>query len=186
VLRPEQLFNIKKMTKENKPDLVRPKVNKILYTASFFIVLNIIFSIILTFEFYSPGAGGCSLTEALDCTVVAQSEYAVLFGIPVAVWGIMFYSGLLIGTLGVALRIPFHRILKFLRPNTVLNITRYFVYFGVLFSLYLTYIEAFELYTFCPYCVAQQIIILIIAGLHIWAYKVINKGLKQTKVCEFC
>ncbi len=172
--------------KENTPDLVRPKVNKILVAASFFIFLNIIFSIILTIEYYNPGAAGCSLSSVFDCTKVAQTEYAVLFGIPVAIWGLIFYTGLLVGTLGVALKVPFNKILKVLRPNTVLNIVRYFVYFGILFSLYLTYVEAFVINTFCPYCVAQQILIIIIAVLHIWAYKVINSGLKETKVCEFC
>ena len=166
--------------------LVRPKVNKILYLTSAFIIINIVLSIILALEFYSPGSGGCSLNSVLDCTTVAQSKYAVLFGIPVAVWGIIFYSGLLVGTLGVVLRVPFHKIIKKLRPNTVLNIVRYFTYFGILFSLYLTYVEAFVLYVFCPYCIAQQVVVLIIAALHIWAHKVINHGLKETKVCEFC
>lgn len=166
--------------------LVRPKVNKILYFASFFIFLNIIVSLLLAYEFYNPGVAGCSLNSVLDCTTVAQSKYAVLFGVPIAIWGAFFYLGLLVGTLGVALRIPFNKIHKRLRPNTVLNITRYFAYFGLLFSLYLTYVEAFVLYMYCPYCIAQQVLILIIIALLIWAHKLISAGLKETKVCEFC
>ncbi|MFC1647375.1 vitamin K epoxide reductase family protein [Patescibacteria group bacterium] len=166
--------------------LVRPKVNKILYYASLFIFLNIAVSVLLAYEFYNPGAVGCSLNSVFDCMVVAQSKYAVLFGVPVAIWGALFYFGLLVGTLGVALRVPFNKIYKGLRPNTVLNITRYFTYFGLLFSFYLTYVEAFVLYVYCPYCIIQQVLVLIIVALHMWAHKLINQGLKETKVCEFC
>jgi len=174
------------MATENKPELVRPKVNKILYTAAAFIFINLLLSILLTYEFYNPGSAGCSLNQTFNCTTIAQSTYAVLFGVPVAIWGVLFYTGLLVGTLGVALRIPFNKVLKFLRPNTILNFTRYFVYFGLLFSLYLTYVEALVLYAYCPYCVAQQVFMIVITVLHIWAHKVVNTGLEKTKVCEFC
>jgi len=171
----------------NEPKLVRPKVNKILYGAAAAIVINLGLSIWLTFEYYIQSENSvCSINAMFDCVTVAQSEYAVLFGVPVAVWGIIFYTGLLFGVLGVVWRIPFHKILKFLRPNFVLKLVRLAAYFGLLFSIYLTYIEAFELHVYCPFCLAQQAFIIVIVGLLIWANTVINSGLKETKVCEFC
>lgn len=167
--------------------LVRPKVNIILYTCSAFIIINLGLAVWLAYEFYAQSENSvCSINAVFDCITVAQSEYAVLLGVPVAVWGIIFYSVLLFGVLGVALRLPFHKILKLLRPNTVLSIVRYASYFGLLFSLYLTYIEAFEIHVYCPFCLAQQGVIIIIVGLLIWANTVIKSGLKKTKVCEFC
>lgn len=172
---------------KNDDRLVRPKVNKILYIVSGLILVNVGLSVWLTYEFYAQSESSvCSINAIFDCLSVAKSDYAVLFGVPVAVWGIIFYSGLLVGTLGVALRVPFHKILKFLRPNTVLNIVRYFSYFGLLFAVYLTYIEAFEINVYCPFCLAQQVLIIAIVALLVWVNRIIGRGLNENKVCEFC
>lgn len=171
----------------NENKLVRPKVNKILYICAFFLLINLGLSVWLTYEFYAQNESSvCAINAVFDCLTVAQSEYAVLLGLPVAVWGVLFYSALLIGVLGVVWKVPFHKILKFLRPNTCLNLVRYSAYFGVLFSLYLTYVEAFVINVYCPFCLAQQFFILVIVALLIWANRVINSGLKENKVCEFC
>lgn len=171
----------------NENKLVRPKVNKILYTVSVFLLINLILAIWLTYEFYAQSANSvCSINAMFDCVTVAQSDYAVLLGIPVAIWGILFYSSLLIGVLGVIWKIPFHKIIKFLRPNLCLDLVRYSAYFGLLFSLYLTYVEAFVINVFCPFCLAQQVFIIVIVILMIWVNRVINSGLKKNKVCEFC
>lgn len=52
--------------------------------------------------------------------------------------------------------------------------------FGVLFSLYLTDIELFVLGTVCVYCLTQQILIIIIAGLTIIALKK-NKNVHRSQ-----
>ncbi len=167
--------------------LVRPRVNKILYTCAVFVFINLGLAIWLTYEFFAQSDNSvCSINAVFDCVTVAQSEYSVLLGVPVAVLGSLFYFGLLVGILGVIWRFPFYKVLKFLRPNLVLNLVRYAAYFGLLFSLYLTYIEAFEIQVYCPFCLAQQVIIIVIVGLLIWANRIINSGLKETKVCEFC
>jgi uncharacterized membrane protein len=166
---------------------VRPKVNKILYICAAFILVNLGLSTWLTYEFYAQNENSvCSINAIFDCVTVAQSEYSVLLGIPVAVWGILFYSALLIGVLGVVWRIPFHKVLKFMRPHCVLSFVRCGAYFGLLFSFYLTYVEAFEIRVYCPLCLAQQVIIIVILVLLIWAKREIHRGLKKTRVCEFC
>jgi len=167
--------------------LVRPKVNKILYTCAVFVFANFGIALWLIYEFYAQSENSvCSINAIFDCVTVAQSEYAVLFGVPVALLGTLFYLGLLVGILGVIWKFPFHKILKFLRPNMVLNLVRYAAYFGLLFSFYLTYIEAFKIEVYCPFCLAQQALIIVIVGLLIWANRVVNSGLKKSKVCEFC
>lgn len=167
--------------------LVRPKVNKVLYTCAAFVFANLGIALWLVYEFYAQNESSvCTINAKFDCLAVAQSEYALLFGVPVALLGALFYLALLVGILGVIWKFPFHKILKFLRPNFVLNLVRYAAYFGLLFSLYLTYIEAFEIEVYCPFCLAQQAIIIVIVGLLIWANRLINTGLKESKVCEFC
>lgn len=178
---------MKKNDMNNEPKLVRPLINKILVAACFLIFINILISAYSIYEFYYPSQESfCSINDVFNCATVAESDYAVFIGIPVAIWGLGFYSMLFIGTLGVVLNWPFWKIHKKLRPGTVLDFMRYFSYFGLLFSLYLTYAEAFVINVYCPLCLAQQALIILIAGLYIWANNIINKGKKETKVCEFC
>lgn len=171
----------------NKPKLVRPKVTKILYVASLLILINALIAGYLLYEFYTLNPEAfCSINETFDCLTVAQTEYAVMFGVPVAMWGLGFYVVLFIGTLGVALKWPFQKLHKRLRPGVILNVMRYLSYFGLLFSLYLTYVELFVIYTICPLCMVQQVLIIVVVLLFVWANTTVHKGLKETKVCEFC
>ena len=174
-------------TQENRPKLVRGYVNKILFAAGVFALINLILSCYLAYEYFFPDPKAyCEINAVWSCLTVAASSYAVFLGLPVSVWGIGFYGLLFLGTIGAVFNFPFWKIIKKLRPGVVLGILRYLSYFGILFSLYLTYAEIFEINAYCPFCVAQQIGIIIIAGLYIWANIVINKGKNETHVCEFC
>jgi len=170
-----------------EPKLVRPVVNKILIIICLLILINFGLSVYLTYEYFFPSQQSfCAINAVFNCATVAESDYAIFIGIPVAVWGLCYYGLLFIGTLGVVLNFPFWKIHKKLRPGPVLNSMRFLSYFGILFSLYLTYAEAFVINVYCPLCLAQQFFIIVIAGLYIWAHKIINKGKEETKVCEFC
>jgi len=167
--------------------LIRPKVNKLLTTLVVVLGLTLVNAVYLAYEFYNLNeAAACNINAMFNCIDVAKTEYAVLFGVPVAIWGILFHVGLLIGVLGVRFNWAFWKIHKVFRPNTVLAILRYFAYFGLLFSLYLTYIEAFEIYVFCPNCLLQLLFSIIIVVMFVWINTVIVKGKKETHVCEFC
>ena len=167
--------------------LVRPVVNKILTAVCALILVNLFLSVYLTYEFFYPSQESfCAINSVFNCATVAESEYAIFLGIPVAVWGLGFYGFLFTGTLGVVLNWPFWKIYKKFRPGPVLSAMRYLSYFGILFSLYLTYAEAFVINVYCPFCLAQQALIIVIAVLYIRAHKIINRGKEETKVCEFC
>ncbi|MCD6109473.1 vitamin K epoxide reductase family protein [bacterium] len=175
------------MTEITNPKLVRPKVNKILILTIFFIVLNIGLSIFLTYDFYTQGQSTvCSIDNFLSCGGVAESKYVLLFNVPHALLGIVFYTILLIGIGGVLLRVSFHRIIKFLRPQTVLDLLRWASYVAVLYGFYLTYSEISVLKIYSAPYIVQQLLIFIIAGLQIWANTVIHEGKEETQVCEFC
>ena len=108
-------------------------------------VLGIIVSGLVLREHYRTGASPCSINARWDCGIVNKSEFAVFFGVPVAVIGIAGY--LLIGALAL------------LRAPALLS---WAAGFGLGFSLYLTHIEAHILEVWCLYCVASLVIISLI------------------------
>lgn len=97
------------------------------------------------------------LVEALcgpvgDCNTVQSSSYARLFGIlPVGVLGVAGYLAILAGWLYPRLRRD--RWARF-APRLVLGMT----IFGVLFSIYLTYLEIFVIRAVCLWCLASAVI----------------------------
>ena len=84
----------------------------------------------------------CDINAHWDCGVVNHSHYAVMHGIPVAVFGIIGYALLL--SLAVMQRWG----LEFMAAIA-----------GCIFALYLTWIEAHVLQVWCLYCVISQAII---------------------------
>ena len=79
------------------------------------------------------GSGGCE--------TVQSSSYATIFGVPVAVIGLVGYSGLLFSA---SLRGEMGVYLGFLVALV-----------GTLFSAYLTYLELFVIHAICEWCVAS-------------------------------
>jgi vitamin-K-epoxide reductase (warfarin-sensitive) len=86
-------------------------------------------------EHYRTGESPCRIDDKWDCGIVNHSPYAVFHGIPVAVIGILGY--VFLGALA------FRKAWRFLLPAALL---------GLLFSLYLTRIEANVLQVWCIYC----------------------------------
>lgn len=89
-----------------------------------------------------------------NCELVNTSRYSEFLGFPVALLGMGVYGGIFL--LGAAL----------VRGITGAWISRLVFIggaIGVVFSLYLTYIEVFVLYEICPWCVLSALIILSIA-----------------------
>ncbi len=142
-----------------KPAQLRPY-------ASWISVLSFIAGIVslyLVFLHYVPeGSTLCVLGDKFNCDVVNKSTYAELFGIPVALLGFLFYVFLWLGSSFLYFRPEaFAKIdLKDL-VRAVMLIT----FIGIAFTLYLTYMEAFTLKTFCIFCLIQQAIILVVGGI---------------------
>jgi vitamin-K-epoxide reductase (warfarin-sensitive) len=95
----------------------------------------------------------CDLGERLNCDLVNRSTYSRIFGIPVAALGVLGYLVLLALT-------TFHRE-KAETPAmlAVASLT------GLGFSVYLTYVEAFILATWCILCLSSLMLIFLIAVL---------------------
>jgi uncharacterized membrane protein len=92
------------------------------------------------------------------CERVQTSRWSVLFGIPVAGWGVAYYLTLLAvamaGTQPVLAEDP--------RVSWVLlALTGW----GVLFSAYLTGLELFVIHAICEYCVTSAVVVTVMGAL---------------------
>jgi uncharacterized membrane protein len=88
------------------------------------------------------------------CITVNNSIYSEIYGIPVSAFGIAAY--LAIGL--ILFLAPKMKLARQAGPLTVFGLGL----IGVIFSAYLTYIEAYVIHAFCPFCIASAIIITLI------------------------
>jgi len=95
----------------------------------------------------------CDFGQSFNCDVVNRSSYSTLMGIPVALIGILGYLSLL----GMA---TFYRY-KAETPGMLLLAAT----LGMGFALYLTYIEAYVLATWCILCLSSLTLIVFITVL---------------------
>jgi uncharacterized membrane protein len=93
----------------------------------------------------------CGIGQQFNCDIVNRSEYSTFVGIPVAGIGVVGYGALLmLSTLRRA---------RAETPNWLLGAA----IAGLSFALYLTYIEAYVLYTWCILCLISLALISLIS-----------------------
>jgi uncharacterized membrane protein len=101
---------------------------------------------------YKLGYIGTLACGTGGCETVQMSRWATLLGIPVAVWGLGFYVVLfgvaLLGTTG-----------KFVNATWVSTALLVLTGWGVIFSVWLTYLELFVIHAICRFCVVSAILI---------------------------
>jgi vitamin-K-epoxide reductase (warfarin-sensitive) len=103
---------------------------------------------------YARSATGfCDFNQQFSCDIVNRSEYSSIMGIPVAGIGVAGYGFLLALCTYFRTRID--------TPNRVLGAALA----GLAFALYLTYIEARVLQTWCILCLISLALISLIAML---------------------
>jgi uncharacterized membrane protein len=102
---------------------------------------------------YKIGKIGSLACGAGDCETVQRSPWSQFAGVDVALIGILGYAGLL--ALSLAALQP---TLAARRWPALLLVTLAGI--GVLFTVYLTYLELFVIYAVCRWCVVSGLIIL--------------------------
>jgi uncharacterized membrane protein len=88
------------------------------------------------------------------CHDVNFSPYSVIYGIPVAVFGMCAYLAILC----ILILEPRLKIAKENGPLAIFGISLG----GVVFTAYLTYLEIYVIHAICPFCVASAIFITLI------------------------
>ena len=93
----------------------------------------------------------CEVGERFNCDIVNRSEYSTVMGIPVAGIGVLGYGALLM--LATIYRSRTETPLRLLAAALA----------GLAFALYLTYVEAYKLDTWCILCLSSLSVIAMIS-----------------------
>lgn len=110
-------------------------------------------SVSLAHHYSTSKSSFCDFSQTVNCDIVNRSEYSSLLGIPVALIGVLGYLVLL------ALATLYRS-----RPESG-KLLFWGAAAGLLFALYLTYIEGFVLYTWCILCLSSLAVIFCITVL---------------------
>jgi vitamin-K-epoxide reductase (warfarin-sensitive) len=116
----------------------------------------IVSAIALQRHYAKSATNYCDFGQQFNCDVVNRSEYSSIMGIPVAAIGVAGYGVIL--ALATYLRKRVETPARLLFAATT----------GLAFTLYLTYIEAYVLITWCILCLISLAVISIITVLAAW------------------
>lgn len=85
----------------------------------------------------------CAISKAINCDTVAQSTYSILFNVPLALWGVAGFLSYLV------LILLSHR-----KTNRSLWALIFYIgLFSSLSSLYLGYLSAVKIHSYCLFCI---------------------------------
>jgi len=113
----------------------------------------VVSAVSLQWHYAKSASEFCDFSQKFNCDIVNRSEYSEVEGIPVAGIGVLGYAALFLLS-------TFCRS----RPETP-NLLVAASIAGLCFALYLTYVEAERLKTWCILCVISQVLILLITVL---------------------
>ncbi|HEX4785003.1 MAG TPA: vitamin K epoxide reductase family protein [Candidatus Sulfotelmatobacter sp.] len=129
------------------------RANRVLFAVIAILSLaGILVSAISLQRHYAKSATAyCDFSQKFSCDIVNRSEYSTLMGFPVAGIGVAGYAFLL-----------FLSTFKKSEPETPNRLLGAAIA-GLLFALYLTYIEAFVLTAWCIMCLMSLVLIALIS-----------------------
>lgn len=116
----------------------------------------------LTYIHYADVESFCDLTEEVSCDVVTTSIYSEIFGIPVSIMGLIFFSIIIFSTFRERKKEIFQTIF-------ILSL------FVLIPSLYLTLLEIFVIKSICILCESSKVIMFLILLLSLFAAKSVGK-----------
>lgn len=113
-------------------------------------VLGLATSAYLTIVHYTaPASLACPQTTTIDCAKVTTSPESVIFGIPVAVFGLPFFAAMAVASLPALWRHHGSWIVG--GRLTIASV-------GIVFVLYLLYVELFRVGAVCLWCTGVHLI----------------------------
>jgi len=134
-----------------------PAANRVLFLVIAVLALTgvIVSAVSLQRHYAKSATAYCDFNQKFNCDIVNRSEYSTLMGIPVAAIGVAGYAVLFLLSTFWRSRAE--------TPNRLLGTA----IAGLAFALYLTYIEAYELMTWCILCLISLSLIALISCLAI-------------------
>ncbi len=136
---------------------VLPGADRILFAVLAVLALAgmIVSAVSLQRHYAKSATAFCDFSQQFSCDIVNRSEYSMLLGIPVAAIGVAGYGILFVLATFWKSRAE--------TPKRLLGAAL----LGLAFAFYLTYIEAYELMTWCILCLASLAMISLITLLSI-------------------
>jgi len=117
-----------------------------------FPLLIVVGIVVASYLAYIESTGAVAVCGPVgDCNTVNQSEYARIFGIPIAVLGLFGYFGIAVSWLTVR----FGKEPWVSRAKVLLMA---FTSFGTTFSIYLTFLEPFVIGATCAWCLTSAVV----------------------------
>lgn len=120
-------------------------------------VIGLLNSFYLTLEHYGRINLYCPVNNTINCNAILQSNYSTLFGIPLSIFGLFYFSFLIILTL-----ITMKNKDRYFRLLLIASETA-----GILASLVLVYIQFFLIKRICIFCMLSALICFLIFTLNI-------------------
>lgn len=108
--------------------------------------IGILLALFLLYNFFAKTPSSvCHINDKFNCDAVTKGSISTLFGIPVALYGLLGYITIFVSSVYKKAKLAF--------GVTV---------FGMLFCLRLTFLEIFVIKVLCPVCLTCQTIMFIV------------------------
>jgi uncharacterized membrane protein len=118
---------------------------------------------------YKFGVIGSLVCNVGSCERVQTSRWSVFLGLPVATWGIGFY--LLMLALSIASLQE-----RFAESRALSLTTLVLAGWGVLFTAWLNYLEAFVIHAWCEWCIGSATMVLVLFALAVLDWRETRAG----------
>ena len=126
-------------------------------------LIGVFVSLYLTL--YKLGYIGTLACGTGGCETVQLSKWGDFLGVPVAGWGVVYY----VAVLGLAIASVQERFADSRRLTTALLVV---TGWGLLFTLWLTYLELFVIHAICRWCVGSAAMTILLFALALWDWRV--------------
>jgi len=131
------------------------------------VIVGFIDSSYLFYKYLTASPIDCLLFDG--CNTVAKSPYSHVFGIPLPLFGMIFYTLML----GAVIFLAKHQNLLLARLTLVLG------FIGFAFSLYFIYLQGFIIQAFCIYCLISALTSTILFCAAIYTYQSIKSNIPK-------
>lgn len=130
-----------------EPDVARPMLNRMAIAT--LALLGVLISVYMSA--YKFGLLGSIACGAGGCDMVQNSPWAVMWGVPVPVIGLVGYLALLVtAMIGVQPATTTSRVVPLILAGGAVT--------GLAFTAYLTYLEAFVIHAWCRWCIGSAVL----------------------------
>lgn len=114
----------------------------------------------LTYEHYASTLPPCSTNIFVDCGKVLHSSYAIIFGVPMSLLGLIYYLTILVFVYLAFIK----KIDIFKKLIILLSLS------GFIFSLYLVYLQLIVIKSICLYCMVSALTSTSLFVVSIWGF----------------